>query len=231
VFDLNQAELLQYLSQYAYEPYAIYGFVILILAASSFGFPVPEEITLISSGLVAYLAKHPELYPPPEGAGPPVNAYVLAVVCFMAVIISDTLVFYIGRVGGMKLLQSPRLSKYVTSEAFKKTLQWVEKYGALMAGVFRFTPGLRFPGHMACGMLGLKPWKFLAVDGTAALLSVPTQVLAVAFYGDVILDYLKEVKIVLLIIAAIALVLFLLRRTKLVRWFFANGNPREQKNP
>lgn len=208
----DQAEILNYLSQYAYQPWVVYGLVTALLTASSFGLPIPEEVTLISCGLVGYMALHPEQFPPPSVNSTPVNPITLSIVCFLAVFLSDLIVFFIGRYGGMKLLKARRLQKYVTSEAFQKTIRWVESYGAIMAGAFRFTPGLRFPGHMACGMLGLKTWKFCAVDGLAALLTVPTQVLFVAYYGDVILSYFKQFKIAVFIILILAVTLFLTRR-------------------
>ncbi|MFP5458564.1 MAG: DedA family protein, partial [Bacteriovoracia bacterium] len=50
------------------------------------------------------------------------------------------------------------------------------------------------PGHLSCGLLGIPLWKFLAIDGTAALISVPTQVWFVATYGEVILNSLQQFK-------------------------------------
>lgn len=221
---LDQAELLNTLSQYAYEPFMVYSIVLVLLTASSFGLPVPEEVTLISCGLLAYLAKHPENFPPPYPGAEPINVFTLSAVCFFAVFLSDCLVYWIGKVGGRPLLKSKRLQKYVTSNAFQKVIVWVEKYGAIMAGVFRFTPGLRFPGHMACGMLGLKFWKFSLVDGTAALLTVPTQVLLVAFYGDVILEYFKQFKITILVLLLIGLVLFIFRKHPIIQGIFVRNS-------
>lgn len=220
---LDQTELLSTLSQYAYEPFMVYSIVIALLTASSFGLPVPEEVTLISCGLLAYLAKHPENFPPPYPGAEPINVFTLSAVCFFAVFLSDCLVYWIGRRGGRALLKANRLQKYVTTDAFQKVIAWVEKYGAIMAGVFRFTPGLRFPGHMACGMLGLKFWKFGLVDGIAALLTVPTQVLLVAFYGDVILEYFKQFKITILVLLIVGLTLFLFRRHPFIQKFFKNN--------
>ncbi len=77
-----------------------------------------------------------------------------------------------------------------------------------MAGVFRFTPGLRFPGHFCCGVLGVPAWKFTAIDGTAALLTVPTQVLLVAYYGGKILESFKKFKISLVVVLGLILIYF-----------------------
>lgn len=214
---VTQESLIEFFVGYAYEPVLVYAAVIALLTASSFGLPIPEEVTLISAGIVGYLALHPEKFPPPPDGGSPVNPILLSIVCFVAVFGSDLLVFYLGKWGGKRIEKSRRLKKYVTSEAMKKVTVWTEKYGAIMAGVFRFTPGIRFPGHMACGMLGVPVWKFILVDGTAALLTVPTQVLLVAYYGEEILTYFKQFKIVILSIVAVTLLLFFLRKTKLIQ--------------
>src|SRR5690606_11517690 len=136
----------------------------------------PEEVTLVSVGLLAYLAKNPDKFPPPEPGATPASVYGLVVVAFLAVFLSDALVYLIGKRGGTRLKKNPRWKKFFRSRAFRKAEVWAKHYGAIMSGVFRFTPGLRFPGYMICGMMGLPFWKFMLVDGTAALLSVPTQV-------------------------------------------------------
>jgi len=50
------------------------------------------------------------------------------------------------------------------------------------------------------------------IDGTAALISVPTQILLLAFYGEVILKFIKQFKIILLCIFAIGIGFLLFRR-------------------
>lgn len=218
----TQADIINLLSQYAYEPTMIYTLVLLFMTASSFGFPVPEEVVLLSAGLLAFFAHHPETYPPPFPGATPINAYVLSAICFLSVFLSDLLVFSIGRIGGMRLLQSQRLKKYIVTSAFQKSMNWVQKYGAWMAGVFRFLPVLRFPGHLTCGILGLRVWKFCAVDGIAALLTVPTQILLMAHYGDVFLEYFKQFKLAILGLILTGVLVYFLRKHNYFRFFFKN---------
>jgi membrane protein DedA with SNARE-associated domain len=52
-------------------------------------------------------------------------------------------------------------------------------------------------------MMGIPFWKFTAIDGTAALLTVPTQVLLVSYYGGWMLEHFKVVKVVLLCVIGI----------------------------
>lgn len=206
------ASMLQWLSQYAYEPWIVYTAIIVLMTASSFGLPIPEEITLVSVGLLAYLAKNPEKFPPPYPGAEPVTVEALMLVTFFAVFLSDFLVFCIGKFGGKRLKQSTRWKRFFRSRAFRKAEVYAKHYGPIMSGVFRFTPGLRFPGHLICGMMGVKAWQFTLVDGTAALLSVPTQVWFVATYGEEILGAFKQFKIAILSVLAVALLVYFARR-------------------
>lgn len=217
MFDFDQTSILSWLSSYAYEPTMVYLAIVLLLTASSFGLPVPEEVTLISVGLIAYLSANPEKFPPPYPGAEPVQLSGLMLVTFFAVFLSDFLVFLIGRFWGNTIRSKERFKKFVTSGAIVKAEEWTKKYGAIMCGVFRFTPGLRFPGHMMCGALKVPPWKFCLVDGLAALLSVPTQVWLVATYGDFILSYIKQFKMLLLVLILMGLALFFMRKSKWIQ--------------
>jgi len=216
MFGVTEQELIQWFATKAYEPMWVYLTVVGFMFISSFGFPLPEEVPLIASGLVAHVAHHPEKYGQLGVSEPSVNMWVLAAVCFFAVLGSDFLVFLIGRMIGRRFRGNPRFEKWHNSKSFQKAEMWTAKYGSWASGIFRFTPGLRFPGHLACGLLGVPLWKFLAVDGTAALLSVPTQIILVAIYGDVILANFKAIKVVLLGFVAIVALWYLIK--KLPRW-------------
>lgn len=212
MIEFNEASILAFFSQYAYEPMYVYGFVIVFMLASGFGLPVPEELVLISAGLVAHMAHNPAEYPPPYPGATGVDTITLCIVSFLAVVGSDTLVYLIGKIFGGRIIKTKFFQKQVAGEGFDRINLWFQKYGGLACGIFRFTPGLRFPGHLSCGLLGIPLWKFLLIDGIAALLSVPTQVYFVSTYGKVILDNLKEFKLALLGIGVVALLIWLGRK-------------------
>ncbi len=210
--EFNEASLMAFFSQYAYEPMYVYGFIVLFMTASSFGLPIPEELTLISAGLVAYMAKNPAQFPPPYPGAEGVDTVTLALVCFFAVFLSDFLVYLIGKFFGSKIIKTNFFKKQVAGNGFEKINSWFQKYGGWACGIFRFTPGLRFPGHLSCGLLGIPVWKFVLIDGMAALLSVPTQVYFVSKYGDVILEKIRQFKIYALIVVGILFVVWLIRK-------------------
>ena len=206
--------LIDMLYQFAHQPYLVYGLVFAFMYASSFGFPVPEEVVLLTLGFLAHMAMNPEMYPPTAstvsgGVGGnaallapaaatlsnSVNVHIAAWLAFVAVVSSDFLVYGIGRTVGEKVLKHKWVAKVMTPERQEKVYAWTNRFGPWAAGVFRFTPGVRFPGHLSCGILKVPAKKFLAVDCFAALISVPTQVYLVAFYGKEIIDLIKKYQI------------------------------------
>ena len=204
-------QLAQWFLAYAYEPLWVYSFIVFIMFASSCGLPLPEEVILISAGLAGYMTSHPDLYPPPYEGAQGVEPITLAVVCLLSVFISDYFIYWVGSYFGEKLMKHPKWKKRFESKAFRRVQKWINQYGVLAPFIFRFTPGLRFPGHMMCGAIGLSRWKFILVDGTAALLTVPTQILLISYYGQVILQYISRGKWVFLAFAItffVALVFF-----------------------
>jgi membrane protein DedA with SNARE-associated domain len=196
-------------SEYAYQPMLVYSAIWLFMLMSAFGLPLPEEVVLISAGFVGYMSLHPDLFPPPIDATSKVNVYVLAVVAFAAVMASDYLIYSLGRRYGPRLFQFRWFKRMMGESALRRVQLWMRKYGLWTVIVFRFTPGVRFPGHLTCGAMGLSPWRFLAVDWIAAGLSVPTQVLLVSFYGKFILTYFTRFKIYVFSVAGIAVVIYL----------------------
>lgn len=199
----------QLLLEMAHHPVLLYCGVVGILFASSFGLPLPEEVVLVTSGMIANvaLAEAARL-----GAEPTVEAASLAAVCFAAVFASDLVVFTLGKRFGLPLLRRKPFSRFLTEGALTRVKQWTSRYGAWACCVFRFTPGIRFPGHFICGAMGISYTKFALTDGVAALLTVPTQVLLLAFYGDEILGAIKQFKIWLFAGLGIAFVLWLALR-------------------
>jgi membrane protein DedA with SNARE-associated domain len=210
--EFTETGLMNFFAPFAYQPTQVYLFVVFFMTASSFGLPIPEELTLITVGLVANMAQHPEIYRPPYPGAPGIDTLTLCIVCFFAVFLSDLLVFFIGKFFGAKIIKSKFFQKQFAGNGFDKINLWFQKYGGWACGIFRFTPGVRFPGHLSCGFLGIPLWKFAAIDGLAALVSVPTQVYLISTYGRVFLGYLKEFKTYILITAAIAFTFWLVKK-------------------
>jgi len=190
---------------YANQPYMVYGFLLLLMTASSFGLPVPEEFTLVTVGFIAYTAKNQVPVSPNA-----INMYTLAFVSFLSVMASDILVYSIGRFNGKKLKKTKFFKKKIKKERFDTVNGWFQKYSGFAIFGFRFMPGVRFPGHLTCGMSEVPFRKFLLIDGLAALISVPTQVLLVAIYGKIILSTINKYKYIFMATMFVMFLTFIL---------------------
>jgi membrane protein DedA with SNARE-associated domain len=214
---LANEPIFEWMSQYAYSPTMVYVGIIVMMLLSAVGLPLPEEVTLISVGILAYMGGNPDIFPPPYEGAPVINSYEAAFIAFVAVFCSDFLIYGIGRRWGRKLLYSKKLSGIFKPEMMEKVEKWTHKYGAYACGIFRFTPGIRFPGHLACGMLKFPAWKFGLIDGMAAAISVPTQILLIAHYGEPILKHLRKFKMTLLWVVVVVILIFIAYKLR-QRW-------------
>ncbi len=202
------------LTPYAYEPTWVYAFICIMMILSSIGLPLPEEATLVSVGVLAYMGSHPKLYPPPFPGAPHVDPETAALISFLAVFLADFFIYGMGRLFGKRIFDWKPIRKVLSEENRIRIEEWTQKYGAYACGIFRFTPGLRFPGHLACGMLKFPAWKFALIDGIAAGISVPTQILLLAYYGEPILKFLKQFKLVLLVLLLGVGIYFLVKKLR-----------------
>lgn len=192
----------------------VYWGMIGMMLASALGVPIPEEVTLVSVGFLAFMGANPQLFPPPFAGAPVVNVHEAAVIAFFAVFGSDFLIYGIGRKWGRRLLYHKNIQRFIPESRVKKVENWTHKYGNFAVFTFRFTPGVRFPGHLATGMLRFSAWKFALIDGLAAGVSVPTQIYLLAYYGKEILVYFHRFKMALLGIGICALIIYLFRKFK-----------------
>ena len=209
-----QEPIFQWLSQYAYQPELVYVALVAMMLMSALGLPLPEEVTLVSVGILAFMGANPQHFPPPFEGAPVVNMHTAAAVAVFAVFGSDFLIYMIGRIWGRRILNKPFMKKIISPEMMNKVEIWTKKYGAYACGVFRFTPGVRFPGHLASGMMHFPIWKFILIDGIAVLISVPTQIYLLAIYGEPIIKRLHQFKMFLFGAIGLVLVAFIAKKIK-----------------
>lgn len=212
--EIESQYIFQLFAPYAFQPGLVYTLLVGMMLLSAVGLPLPEEVTLISVGIIAYMGANPDLYPPPYEGAPFVHPTTAAIVAFFAVLGSDFLIYWIGRLYGPKILAWKPIKRVITEERMAKVQSWTRRYGAYACGIFRFTPGIRFPGHLACGMLKYPAWKFLGIDSIAAGISVPTQIFLIAHYGEHILSTLQKFKLVVFALIGIVLIVFLCRKVR-----------------
>lgn len=147
-----------------------YIFMFVILIACGFGLPLPEDIVLITGGM---LASH----------GVTRFSLTLAV-CMAGVLIGDGIIFCAGSIMGERI-KKIRLIKFILKgERDTKIQYWFSKYGDKVIFLARFMPGFRTPLFLTAGIYRVPVWKFFLLDGFAALISVPLWIWLGFFFGS-----------------------------------------------
>lgn len=156
-----------------------YLFVFLLLLACGMGLPLPEDITLFAAGLFCY-----------EYSG---NVYAMIVICFIGVMLGDSVIFLLGSKYGRKLLQKKFFARVLHAERLETVERRLNK-GNYVIFLARFMPGLRAPIFFSAGTLKLPFRVFFFYDGLAALLSVPAIVYATYYYGEEVDGVIRIIK-------------------------------------
>ncbi len=149
-------DLLNFLMPYGTVAYI---FMFMILLACGFGFPLPEDVILITGGM---LASH-EI----------TNHWVTLAVCMAGVLIGDGIIYSAGRYMGERIKRTRLFSFLIKQERDQKIQFWFSKYGDKVIFFARFMPGVRTAMFLSSGIYKVPAWKFFLLDGFAALISVP----------------------------------------------------------
>lgn len=157
-----------------------YWAVLFVLLICGMGVPIPEDITLVTGGVVAGL--YPEQ----------VNVHLMFLISLFGVLVGDGIMFSLGRIYGERALTFKPLAKLITPQRFETVQKKFDQYGNWVLFAARFMPGLRSPIFVVAGMSGISYWRFLLADGSAALLSVPIWVY-LGYYGATNVDWLFSI--------------------------------------
>jgi membrane protein DedA with SNARE-associated domain len=160
--------------------HAGYAFVFLFLVLCGFGLPLPEDIILVTGGVLAWLASD---LPRATFSGMIRDEGLLAMVIagLAGILAGDTAIFLMGRRFGVRVAEIRPLRKVVTPEKLEQVEKKIRRYGNVVVMVARFLPGLRAPTFFTVGHARMPYWRFIFYDGVAALVSAPLWV-AVGFY-------------------------------------------------
>jgi membrane protein DedA with SNARE-associated domain len=152
-----------------------------ILFLCGLGLPIPEELTLLAGGYLAY-----QEY---------TNLYQTQLVCLVAILLGDLCAFFAGRRYGMRFLEVPWMRRVLTPPRMDKVHHTFARYGAKTVFAARFFVGVRVAAFFVAGTLRMPTWKFLALDGAAALISVPASVWLGYFFGSNLDQARRELKL------------------------------------
>jgi membrane protein DedA with SNARE-associated domain len=167
---------------------AAYTTIVGILLICGFGVPIPEDITLLSAGLLA--------------SGGAISLPGAFLAGFAGVIVGDATLFFLGRRYGKKVFNLPGLRKIMTPDRIAAAEERIRRNGPFICFIARFLPGLRTPIFAMAGALGVKPHVFLGLDGLAALISVPVWIYLGYWFGSNLEEALKKAEHIQMFILA-----------------------------
>ncbi|MCW9697842.1 MULTISPECIES: DedA family protein [unclassified Avibacterium] len=178
-----------------------YGYfaVLFVLIICGFGVPIPEDITLVSGGVISGLGY--------------TNPHIMLVVSILGVLLGDSTMYWLGRLYGVKILRFRPIRKILTLKRLQMVRAQFDKYGNRVLFTARFLPGLRAPIYMVSGITRRVSFiRFVLIDFFAAIISVPIWVY-LGHFGASNLDWLNEqIKkgqfVIYVIIAVVALIVF-----------------------
>ena len=96
-----------------------YGYwaVLFVLIICGFGVPIPEDITLVSGGVIAGL--YPES----------VNSHLMLLVSMIGVLAGDSCMYWLGRIYGTRILRFRPMRKVLTLQRLKMVREKFAQYG------------------------------------------------------------------------------------------------------
>ena len=144
------AELAPVLDRYGY--LAVAGLVFV----ESFGIPAPAQTLLIVAGAYAGYGR--------------LNVALVAVVAFLAAVCGDSIGYWIGRLGGRRLVLRVGRYVWVTEERLAKAEGFFQRHGGKIVAVARFVDGLRQFNGLVAGVANMPWWRFLAFNALGAAL-------------------------------------------------------------
>ena len=197
-----------------------YGYiaVFIVLLLCGLGVPIPEDVTLVTGGVMVGLGN--------------ADLGLMIAVSLAGVLMGDGIMFAAGRIFGPRILKFRAVARVMTPRRYARVQEKFDKYGNWVLFVARFLPGLRMPIYVSAGISHkVSYWRFFAMDGLAACLSVPVWV-ALGAYGAKNINWLmgkvhqfQHMMIILTAIAAIILAYYFYRHYRRTQ-FFRESRPK-----
>lgn len=137
-----------------------YAAVFFVLVICGFGVPIPEDLTLVTGGVISGMGY--------------TNPHIMFAVGMFGVLVGDGVMFAAGRIWGQKILRFKPIARIMTPKRYAQVQEKFDKYGNWVLFVARFLPGLRTAVFVTAGISRKVSYlRFIIMDGLAALISVP----------------------------------------------------------
>ena len=136
-----------------------YAGIFLVLFVAGLGVPIPEEAPVLAAGILA--------------SQQVIRWWLALIVCFVGVLSGDIVLYWVGHHWGERIMDW-RFTRFVlTPEREKMVVEAYHRHGVKIVFTARFVAGFRAAAFLTAGIVRIPFWKFLLVDGVAALVGVP----------------------------------------------------------
>jgi membrane protein DedA with SNARE-associated domain len=160
-----------------------YVFVFGVLLLCGFGFPMPEDVVLVTGGVLAWLESPLEAVTIRDMANDPGLRHMV-LVGLAGILAGDSVIYWMGRRLGVRVAEFRLLRRLVPPEKLEEVEKRLRLRGKSVVVLARYLPGLRAPTFFTVGHSRLPYWQFLLFDGLAALVSAPLWVCLGFWFGD-----------------------------------------------
>src|SRR5262249_42879509 len=143
----------------------------------------------------------------------PLRWWIMLPLCILGVVISDGLLYGIGRFWGPRLLDSAWMKRLMPAERRQRIEGNFHDYGVLVVLFARFLPTIRSPIFIMAGTMRLPFTKFVIADGLYAIPGVSLLFFLAFWFGDQFRDLVLAAEgrvqslrpiLILLLIAGVA---------------------------
>jgi membrane protein DedA with SNARE-associated domain len=161
------------------------------------------------------------------------HVWIFLPLCILGVVISDGLLYGMGRFWGPRLLETRWMKRLVPADKRQRIEDNFHKYGVMVLLFARFLPTIRSPIFIMAGIMRVSFLRFVVADGLYALPGVSLLFFLAYWFGDQFRDLVKAAEgrvakighlLILLLIVAVAI--YLIRH--FLRHPVATGDPREE---
>ena len=151
----------------------------LVLFIAGLGVPIPEELPIVTGGVLSNQMV--------------LRWWIALPVCIVGVLVGDVVLYWAGHHWGERVL-GWRPVRWVLTQAREEQLKAAYRtHGVKIVFTARHVMGLRAAAFLTAGIARIPFWKFLAVDGIAALVSVPFGFFLAFLFADQVEQVFRDV--------------------------------------
>lgn len=156
-----------------------YAGLFLVLFAAALGLPIPEEVPVLAAGVLSHEAV--------------VRWWIALPVCLAGILAGDVLLYWVGYHWGERILDWRPVRRVLSRDREEWLMAGYRRHGIKIVFTARHVIGLRAAAFLTAGIARVPFWKFVTVDGAAALVGVPVSFGIAFLFTDQLQAIMHEV--------------------------------------